>query len=940
MAGQCRPSPIYKEVTLKGGINAGTYKDVGGVNTMEECQKKCCEFPVCDLSFMLAGSCYLVGCNDQKQCAMQPAKESKFHPMISYVTRWNNEGVKHTVLLQEKGVQHTCGKLAPLMKVTLKGGLQAGEFTDVGKVSNLAQCYDICCQQDNCDLAFMLGQNCFSVQCKDKRLCTTIPAQPSIFNPQIAYVTKRERTAIAKSGIPKPNAGISGECPVTKVFEKMTLKGGVDAGAYKDHGKVKSMDVCRRICCEMTECHLAFMLGSNCFSVKCASVDACRAQKAKPSAYFPKISYIRKVGSNELLRSTVPLSNHSSDALPASNALSSSPLLDTLSSQLQQQKIAQQALLSKQRTNMVAPIPSQQKLNVNQVNNQALNINQVSNQQGFAVTPNGLLPINSTAGLLNNGLSDVTGGLNKQINGISSNNVSSSPTTLMSNTSTTKGAALTTTDKLTSTTTETLTTTTGTTKSQIPNNETLGVNDTMLTKDQDLMRALESNDPKDAPPKANSTAATQPMPVNQEKCSPGILKSNVTLKGGRKSGEFREIKGLKDMKTCVARCCEDRDKKCNLAFMLGDTCYSVSCKTKELCHTIPAPPTKFNPLVQYVRGLEEEPIPPTTATTTATVTTTTTSDDVELSSDNSASTTTSSPKKENQLEKTKEKQQSKNKLKSCVSQPIVKEKSIKGGKKAGKFKIFKEIKDMDSCMAKCCSLKKQCDVAYMEDSKCFTIQCFKKSACTAVELRESDVNPKFAYMDHFLEKVDAEEAASDSTSDSTDLDVSEESSCVNVEVISNKTLKGGTKAGKFRPMGKQKNMKSCINSCCDRPDCDIAYLLNDHCYAVECTDGNLCQSTDEPLKTGDNVQLAYMNKASLGEKQRDYMVVYIIVGSLAFAATLGGLIWMVFAFSRKQRIKKTHNKRLLDDQDDEDEQVDDIIHKRNSHSSRHRQPRY
>lgn len=186
----------------------------------------------------------------------------------------------------------------------------------------------------------------------------------------------------------------------------------------------------------------------------------------------------------------------------------------------------------------------------------------------------------------------------------------------MSNTSTTKGAALTTTDKLTSTTTETITTTTGTTtgttKSQIPNNDTSGVNDTMVTKDQDLMRALESNDPKDAAPKASITNATKPMPVIQEKCSLGILKSNVTLKGGRKSGEFREIKGLKDMKTCVARCCEDRDKKCNLAFMLGDTCYSVSCKNKELCHTIPAPPTKFNPLVQYVRGLEEEPIPPTT----------------------------------------------------------------------------------------------------------------------------------------------------------------------------------------------------------------------------------------------------------------------------------------------------------------------------------------
>ena len=88
-------------------------------------------------------------------------------------------------------------------------------------------------------------------------------------------------------GVPK---GVSGECPDTKVLDKMTLKGGVDAGAYKDHGKVKDMDVCRRICCEMTECHLAFMLGTNCFSVKCASVDSCRAQKAKPSAYYPKVS--------------------------------------------------------------------------------------------------------------------------------------------------------------------------------------------------------------------------------------------------------------------------------------------------------------------------------------------------------------------------------------------------------------------------------------------------------------------------------------------------------------------------------------------------------------------------------------------------------------------------------------------------------------------------
>ena len=95
-----------------------------------------------------------------------------------------------------------------LDKVTLKGGLQAGDFTDVGKVNNLEQCYNICCQQENCDLAFMLAQNCFSVQCKDKNLCTTVPAQPSIFNPQIAYVKSRDDES-GKSGGPSSSSASS-----------------------------------------------------------------------------------------------------------------------------------------------------------------------------------------------------------------------------------------------------------------------------------------------------------------------------------------------------------------------------------------------------------------------------------------------------------------------------------------------------------------------------------------------------------------------------------------------------------------------------------------------------------------------------------------------------------------------------------------------------------
>ena len=82
------------------------------------------------------------------------------------------------------------------------------------------------------------------------------------------------------------------ECPKTKVIDKVTLKGGVDAGDFHDNGEVNDMDKCRRICCEMTQCHLAFMLGKNCFSVKCHDVDSCRAQAAKPSSFYPRVSFL------------------------------------------------------------------------------------------------------------------------------------------------------------------------------------------------------------------------------------------------------------------------------------------------------------------------------------------------------------------------------------------------------------------------------------------------------------------------------------------------------------------------------------------------------------------------------------------------------------------------------------------------------------------------
>ena len=105
-------------------------------------------------------------------------------------------------------------------------------------------------------------------------------------------------------------------------------------------------------------------------------------------------------------------------------------------------------------------------------------------------------------------------------------------------------------------------------------------------------------------------------------------------------------------------------------------------------------------------------------------------------------------------EKTSTGEVAKNAKKTCASHPAIKEKSLKGGKKAGKFRYFKNIKDMKTCTTKCCSLDKNCDVAYMEDGKCYTIKCFKKGLCMSADKQPSDPTTAFAYMDHFVSKAE------------------------------------------------------------------------------------------------------------------------------------------------------------------------------------------
>lgn len=72
--------------------------------------------------------------------------------------------------------------------MTLRGGIKAGNFTDKGVVKNMEECSAFCCADEQCNVAFLIRDNCFLVACKDYDSCKMKPALSEYYRPRMAYV--------------------------------------------------------------------------------------------------------------------------------------------------------------------------------------------------------------------------------------------------------------------------------------------------------------------------------------------------------------------------------------------------------------------------------------------------------------------------------------------------------------------------------------------------------------------------------------------------------------------------------------------------------------------------------------------------------------------------------------------------------------------------------
>lgn len=322
----CTQSPILKNVTLRGGIKAGNFSDLGDEKNMHMCIALCCERKTCDLAFMIGGTCIAVDCFSEELCQAVKARPTKYDPQIAFIRRRElqrpkpnpypnlsrkanflptapssevptmkiheiiSDKLPHPTILKTS----TCSASKIYPNVTLLGGIKSGNFTSLGKTKNMQECIGRSCDLGQGDMAFMLGSYCYSVSCYSDRVCQTIPAQPSKFYPRIAFlkwapkITEEELLEDEGAGytaIPK--------CTRSHILYNHTLLGGLRAGNFTQIAEVDSIETCAALCCAEQTCDLALLLGENCYAGDCASKELCIPVPARPTSNkSSQIAYI------------------------------------------------------------------------------------------------------------------------------------------------------------------------------------------------------------------------------------------------------------------------------------------------------------------------------------------------------------------------------------------------------------------------------------------------------------------------------------------------------------------------------------------------------------------------------------------------------------------------------------------------------------------------
>lgn len=551
---KCAATKMVTGVTLRGGLHAGNFTDVGEVGNLSMCAALCCMSQRCDLALTINKNCFIVSCHSVSLCSIKKSLTAVYKPSVAFIHRKHTKTNATTPrILETSANQLVCKNSQIFHNTTLKGGYRAGNYTNFGKVKNISVCVRLCCGNKDCDAALMLENNCFAVACRDSDNCLPVHAKSSnslaALNPRISYITSRsEVVSLADHLTP------DGSCHAGIISYDVSLKGGANAGNFTPHGKVGSMEVCISKCCQIEGCSVAMMLKDTCFTVVCTRDVLCEKKQTPTSSDFnPKIAYVFRDKKKSLMnRAPITFEPHRNIKIRGrkksllaaqlhaiTSSLPTSPSLRVLpsKSKLPDLRIQQTKLPYFHPT---VTLPS----NFNKNLNHSVIIPAKTNNTGneSALTQNTLERTILNRFLENNqhneGESDSVSDQFQDCNSTSCEN-----------------------------------------KTFIPLKESV-FEDNRSRRNYSVSKSgLKSVD-------------------GDPGCTNSEVFHNVTLRGGVHSGKFKDRGEMEDINQCVKLCC--LLERCDLAFMLRNTCFSVECYNETLCDAVPARSSIFSPTICYV----------------------------------------------------------------------------------------------------------------------------------------------------------------------------------------------------------------------------------------------------------------------------------------------------------------------------------------------------
>jgi len=389
-------------------------------------------------------------------------------------------------------------------------------------------------------------------------------------------------------------------------------------------------------------------------------------------------------------------------------------------------------------------------------------------------------------------------------------------------------------------------------------------------KEEDIWKSRPPESSKDSIDE--EVTLQSPNAMEEFICTHSPVLYNVTLRGASKSGIFTDLGAVDNMNMCLALCCELQ--KCDLAFIIGQTCVAVKCHNEELCQTIKAKPSPLAPQLAYIRRKEVErkvrPTPP----------------QHEQQQQQNVPQLPNPPKKQSPILRPS----------TCQTRKIYNNVTLLGGTRAGNYTSLGKAVHLQDCVGRACDLNEG-HVALMIGSYCFSVTCHNERVCQTIPAKPTHLKPKVAYLAWTQEPIEPDTITNMAESDFF-INHHQLPRCKRSHIMYNHTLKGGLRAGNFSMLAAVNDIEVCAALCCEEKNCDLALMIGDNCYAGDCTSPDLCKAVPIPPGMVQRSQIAYITAPGRKKPEdkwvnADWSLVYLIVSSLVIGISLLGTAWTV-----------------------------------------------